>query len=125
MNPPRVFVVSSTQMNTWMLLWQQQQQLQQQQHHHHHHHQQQQQQQQVMSDAGDADADDAGQRRRPDDADAINQYAETTMRQLLSLYGLPAEAADQLALASGKDSFTDSFPILALGRRPIGPVSTP
>ena len=35
------------------------------------------------------------------DLSAMNEYAETTMRELLSLYGLPREAAE-LTLASGK-----------------------
>ena len=42
------------------------------------------------------------------DATAINDYAESTMRQLLQLYGLPRDAPE-LALATGQ-SLTLSAP---------------
>ena len=35
------------------------------------------------------------------DGPAMKDYAETTMRELLGLYGLPRDAAAELALTSG------------------------
>lgn len=89
---------SSLKMRTWMMLWQQQQQQQQPASH------LSQEQLEHLELLGSSSHQQSSEPSNNDnfmmggrmDPALVTKYAETTMRQLLSLYGLPQEAAAQL-----------------------------
>jgi hypothetical protein len=79
-------------LKSWMLLWQQQQK-----------------EAERLADASaaaepssSASSASSTSSSAGEDVAVMNEYAEQTMRQLLSLYGLPREAAEQLSIASGQ-----------------------
>ena len=90
---------SNLKMRTWMMLWQQQQQQQQQTLSH-----LTQDQSGHLEQLGSSSHQQSSEPSNNDnfmmggrmDPALVTKYAETTMRQLLSLYGLPQEAAAQL-----------------------------
>ena len=86
-------------LKSWMLLWQQQQK-----------------EAERMADASaaaepssSASSASSTSSSAGEDVAVLNDYAEQTMRQLLSLYGLPRQATEQLSIASGQSKICMKF----------------